>query len=616
MTGEQVKIVTILIAAMIMFIWGRWRHDVVAAGALLACVFAGLVPEMEAFRGFSHPAVITVACVLLLSYGLQSTGAVDFLVRKVIPASGGPVAGIAAITVLAAVLSAFINNVGAMALMMPLAFQVAARRNIPPGKILMPLAFASILGGTITLIGTPPNIIVSGFRAEAGMSGFTMFDFTPVGLGVAGAGILFIVLAGWRFVPARKRSDMGSFDTGAYITEVRIPADSKAVGKTLREVEKILEEADAQVIGMVRNDFRVAAPNPRRLLKEEDILIVEAEPESLSSVLSGLGLKLEEEGAHPSSDGEKNEKDAEKTGQKKKAGVSGENDEKNLPSEVEISEMVVLPTSRMIGRSASDIQLRTRYAINLLAVSRQGYRSIKRLRSAKIKAGDVLLMQGGREALSEFSFEFGCAPLAKRPIGIPNKKKAVTAALIMALSVAFSASGLLSAAVSFAFGAVSMVLLRVVPLNSIYEQVNWPVIVLLGAMFPVAGAMETTGAADLAARFLFERVGQGNPVILLIVIMAVTMTLSDFMNNAATAAIMCPVALSMALQLGVNPDAFLMAVAVGASCAFLTPIGHQNNTLVLGPGGFRFGDYWRLGLPVEIIVVAVSVPVIMRVWPL
>jgi di/tricarboxylate transporter len=593
MTADQAQILSILAVTILMFLWGRWRHDIIALGCLLACVFAGLVPSGAAFAGFGHPAVITVGCVLILSWGLQSTGAVDLLVQRSLPAAAGPTITIASITALGAVLSAFMNNVGALALLMPVAIQIAGRLKIPPGKVLMPLAFGTILGGMTTMIGTPPNLIVSGFRAQTGMGSFGMFDFTPVGLAVAACGVLFAALAGWRIVPGREQKGTEGFDTGAYLLEARIKKGARAAGKSVADVEKILEEADAQIVGMIRNDFRVSAPNARRILRPEDILIIEADPEALSGVLSSLGLVMEDS-TEPDEDSE----------------------EKKEQQETELQELAVMPNSRLIGRSANDVSLRSRYGLNLLAISRTGRRSVKRLRFSPIKAGDVLLLQGEPGSISGFASSFGCVPLAARSIAIPDKKKTFLSVGVMIFAIAGAAFGLLPAAISFATGVLALMLLRVVPLRKLYDAVDWPVIVLLGALIPVAVAMETTGAADLLARSLLDTVARGSPVIALIIILVVTMTLSDLMNNAATAAVMAPISISTAAQLNSSADTFLMAVAIGASCAFLTPIGHQNNTLILGPGGFRFGDYWKLGLPMEILVVAISVPMLLVIWPL
>ncbi|NHA15608.1 SLC13 family permease [Thioalkalivibrio sp. XN279] len=625
MEFEQGLILGILATMVGMFLWGRWRHDMVALGALLACVVFGLVPSAVAFSGFGHPAVITVACVLVLSRALQASGAVDLVVSKVMPANAGPLLTIAVLTGIGALLSGFMNNVGALALLMPVGLQVAQRQQLPPGRVLMPLAFGSILGGMTTMVGTPPNLIVSGFRSETGMGSFTMFDFTPVGIVVAVAGVLFVVLLARYLVPARERSGAEEFDTGTYITEARVTKGSKAVGKTLREVEDALEEHEAQVLGLVRNEVRVNAPQGNRVVQAGDILVIEAEPEELGAALSDLDLKLEE--AKPrakadtvtpedtveagqdkdDSEGEEEEEDNDKDNDKEEK----KSDDDNI-----LVEVTILPGSALVDYTASRLRLRTRYGINLLAVSRLGRRSVARLRTMRFRAGDVLLLQGAEDAINDFASEMGGVPLAARSLRIPDKRKTLLSSLILLLAVAGAALGLLPAAISFAGGVLATMVLRTLPLRAVYDAIDWPVIVLLGALIPVATAMETTGTAALVAGFLLDSVAQGHAVIGLAVVLVVTMTLSDLMNNAATAAIMCPVAIGAASQLGVSADPYLMAVAVGASCAFLTPIGHQNNTLILGPGGFRFGDYWRLGLPLEVLVVLVAVPMLLWVWPL
>ncbi len=614
MTPDQIKILAILAATVGMFVWGRFRHDVVAIGSLIACVLVGLVEAEAAFAGFGHPAVITVASVLVLSRGLQTSGAVDAAARRFLPDRAGPTLTIGLLTGMGALLSAFMNNIGALALLMPVALQVAAKQNLPPGRVLMPLAFGSVLGGVTTLIGTPANLIVSAFREQTGAGSYQIFDFSPVGVAVAGAGVLFVASVGWRLVPVRERAGAEGFDTGAYITEARITKESPVAGKSLREIGPILTKVDAQVVGLVRNSFRVIAPHAGRILKAGDLLVIEADPKSLASALLALGLKLEEDAK-------------EKLQEKPAAGASGEaplesegvekpTEKKIEPSEIVLLELAVRPDAPLVGRSATEIRLRSRFSINLLALSRQGRRMVQRLRSEAIQAGDVLLMQGTPEAVAAFAAEFGCVPLAERSIRIPDSRQAILAASIMAAAVALPAFGLLPAAISFAGGVLVFMLLQVVPVRTVYESIDWSVIVLLAALIPVADAMGTTGAADWMSQMILSTLAPDNPTLIIILMMAFTMTLSDFMNNAATAAVMCPIALSTAEQLQVNPDSLLMTVAIGASCSFLTPIGHQNNTLILGPGGFRFGDYWRLGLPLEIIIIAVSLPLLLIFWPL
>lgn len=607
-----------------MFLWGRWRHDLVAISALLACTVSGLVSYSEAFTGFGHPAVITVACILILSAGLQNTGAVDWLTKTLLPLKSGATLSILSLTCLAAILSGFMNNVGALAILIPVALQMATRLEMPPGQILMPLAFGSILGGMTTLIGTPPNLIVSGIRAETTEFGYySMFDFTPVGIAVAITGVLFISLTGWRLVPVRKQVSQETFDLSAYLTEVRVTEDSKAAGMRLYEIDAALEEADAQVIGLVRNDVRVTPASLNRQIYPNDILIIEAEAEPLANVISSLGLVLEaakktNDAEEPQDKADSEKKRGTETEINKTEPATEENktEKQSASNEIILAEYIVLPASLLVNRSAKTIALRTRYGVNLLALSRTGKRTMARLRTIQFKAGDVLMLQGAPDAIAEFAENTGCVPLAERTLRIPDKRKALLSGFIMLLAIGVIVLGLMPPAIAFMCSVLAVTLLQIMPLRAVYQVVDWPVIVLLAALIPVANAMQSTGAADLIASALLDNLAQGHAVIALGLILIVTMTLSDLMNNAATAAVMCPIALGAANQLGANPDAFLMAVAVGASCAFLTPIGHQNNTLILGPGGFQFSDYWRLGLPLEILVVTISIPMLILVWPL
>jgi len=647
-------ILAILAATLCLFLYGRWRHDIVAATALLATVLVGLVPADQAFSGFSHPAVTTVACVLILSSALLQTGVVDMLAERLLPTEAGPTLTIAALVTLSAVLSSFMNNVGALALLMPMALQIAKRQQLAPGKILMPLAFGTILGGMMTLIGTPSNLIVSDFRNRIGAGAFDMFAFTPVGVTVAAGGVLFVALIGWRIVPARERAGADAFDTAAYLTEARVAPNSKAIGMTLHEAETELEAADAQIISLVRNEIRLRAPHAAGPLREGDLVLIEADQETLAKALDSLGLVFgapqpdadddTEEHQDPESDG---------TGTNSSSNTSSSNTSTSTTSsstssstsrrssssstdgdakeqaeqekkierliqldDAELVELVVLPGSSLLGRSASDLSLRDRFGINLLAISRQGSRIRSRVRHTALRHGDVLLMQGPGELIAEFAANAGCAPLAARALRAPDRRKMILACTAMAIAIGVTALDLLPAAISFLLGVVLLMLFRVLPLRKLYEAVDWPVIVLLAALLPVAQATESTGAAQLIAELLMDDVAQGNAIVALTLVLLVTMFMSDVINNAATAAIMCPIAISAATQLQVSADPFLMVVAIGASAAFLTPIGHQNNTLILGPGGFRFGDYWRMGLPLEIVVTLIAIPMLLVVWPL
>ena len=628
MNPDQLTLLAILMATIILFVWGRWRHDVVAAAALLACVIFGLVPGVEAFEGFGHPAVITVAAVLILSRALQISGAVDILTDRVLPKTDRAFVANAMLVCLAAFLSAFMNNVGALALLMPVAIQLAQKHGLAPGQMLMPLAFGSILGGMTTLIGTPPNLIVSGFRADAGLGSFQMFDFTPVGVAVVVAGLAVVLGLGRFLIPVRERSDLDDFDTGDYLTEARVPSKSDAVGLRLSEAEEKIEETGSQIVGLIRNEQRIRSPHGNYKLQPGDILVIEAEPKALVTALSTLDIRLEEDKREPQIDTRPEDQEPESSvkqpantakdlaEKEKRPDQDSKKSKTEEAREIVLMEVVVMPTSGIIGRSASAMKLRTHYDINLLAVSRQGRRTVARLKTLRFRPSDVLLLQGPLETVQEFAINNGCVPLAERSLRIPRPGQALTATLIMLGAVAIAATGLLPTAVAFVLGVVVTVLTRLVPPRKVYEAVDWPVIVLLGALIPVAGAMESTGTADLLTRTALDLLADGGPIIAMTLVMVITIVLSSVMNNAATAAVMCPIALSSAKLLEVNPDSLLMAVAVGASCAFLTPIAHQNNTLILSPGGFRFGDYWRLGLPLEVVVVLVGVPMILLVWPL
>ena len=662
-----------------LFLYGRWRHDVVAVAALLACTAVGLVPGQEAFIGFSHPAVVTVVGVLILSDTLERTGLVDVIAEHALPKTRSHVLAILSVSALGAFFSAFMNNVGALALLMPIALQTAQRLKMPPGHMLMPLAFSTILGGLTTLIGTPSNLIVSSFRAqaEAGQSGFSMFAFTPVGGTVAVLGVLFISWLGPKLIPKRLQTGASGLGTTTYLTETRVLPDTKAVGMRIAELEEQLLESDAQIVGFLRQQLRINVPHRTLRLRPHDVLLLEADPKKLTKVLSTLGLVFNEDkpkvsnksttdnqAAQRAQDGPEIAADnvAQSVGSNLTSapqttarfaaqteavsstalppaalaadeldGASAQVDEQTTDqdleaeeskketvedSRTELVELVVLPGSMLIARSAADVRLRSRYQINLLAISRQGKRLRARPRATLLRTGDVLLMQGAPENILEFAQSSGCASLATRELRVPNRRNMVIASVVMLFAVLSAALGWWSAALSFTLGILLLLLFNVIAPRNLYQAVDWSVVVLLAALIPVAQAIEHTGAASLIAEFVLHQLAQGHATWALLLMMITTMMLSDLMNNAATAAIMSPIAIETAQQLNVNSDTFLMAVAIGASCAFLTPIGHQNNTLILGPGGFRFSDYWRLGLPLDVLIVGVSIPLLLYVWPL
>ena len=577
--------------ALVLFAWGKIRHDFVALISLFLLIIAGIVDPDQAFKGFGHPAVITVAAVLIIGKALEFSGLIDLLGKWVMKIGDSLLLQILVLSVLVAVASAFMNNVGALAIMMPIAIHMARKSGNPPSYILMPIAFASLLGGMTTLIGTPPNIIIATFRADELGEPFGMFDFSPVGAVLTLAGIAFITLIGWRFLPKRaaKKSEKELFDIDDYITEVEIPKDSKMAGKTIAELfEKT--DADVQILGLVRQKKRLHAPENEEVLLEKDIIILESDADDLEAFLKDTELKLVGD--------RKFRKDAEGS------------------DKIAITEAIVMADSGLIGRTTAEIRMRSRYGINLLAVARREQRIRRRLDHVIFRTGDVLLLQGQEDLLNDTITSIGCLPLAQRGLRLGYQTKIPLALGIFAISIILVAAGLLPVQVAFSIAALVMVLSGVLPLKEVYTSVNWPVIVLLGAMIPVGTALETTGGAALIAGMILD-LGQSIPAwAILSIILVVTMFLSDVINNAATVVLMAPIAIGVAHGIGASIDPFLMAVAVGGSCAFLTPIGHQSNTLVMGPGGYKFTDYWRMGLPLEVIIVALGIPAIMYFWPL
>lgn len=607
MTVDQGIVFAVLAATLAMFIWGRLRFDVVAMLALLVVAIVGLVPADEVFAGFGHPAVVTVAGVLVVSQGLVNAGVVDSLARFIGRVGTHPVIQVVTLTGVVALCSGFINNTGALALLMPVAVWLSRKGGHSPSLLLMPLAFGSLLGGTMTLIGTPPNIIISSYRQETGAAPFELFDYLPVGLAIVVVGVMFIGLLGWRLTPQRKQAsdEEELFPVGDYITEVQVPEKSGSVGVTLHSLlAKVEAEVDVVVLGLVRDNKRELAPSTYEVLKAGDILLVEADTDSLQYLLDVADLRL------PDSVGED---DAVEEDELEDEASNGKSRGKHK-GDVNLLEVIINAESHLIGRSANRLSLRERYGINVVAVARQGQRIKKRIGNIRFHAGDILLVQGREELLNESLSILGCLPLAERGLRIGSPRRTLLAAGIFVAAIAALVLGVVQAATALVGAAVAMVVVGLLNPSEAYRSIDWSVIVLLGAMIPVGRALETTGGANLIADQMLALGGTLSPVFLLAMLMIVTMILSNVVNNAAAAILLAPIAISLSQQLTISVDALLMTVAIGASCAFLTPIGHQSNALVMEPGGYRFGDYWPLGLPLSVLVVATAVPMILWVW--
>lgn len=592
MTTDQILLFGLLFFVFVFLIWGRLRYDLVAFIALILALLIGVVPKEDAFSGFGHPATIIIALVLIVSKGLSNSGAIELIAKQISRFAFSMQLHISAMATIAAALSAVMNNVAALAMLMPVDIQAAAKAKRSPALTLMPLSFASILGGMVTLIGTPPNIIIAEFRQTSLGEGFSMFDFAPVGLACAVVGVLYVTLVGWRLLPdvrSKQNSTQELLDISGFIAELHVPENSPAIGQRVRNLDDIADENDVAIIGLVRRGKRL--PGQARLVEihKADILVVEATPEAMDKFVGALKLDYSSKG-------------------KDSSPLS--NDDMSL------WEVVVLNGARIDGRTATSLRLQYQHDVTLLGVSRQGKQFRDRVRHLEIQEGDVLLLYASSDMLAEISAWLGTMPLAGRSLDLIQRHKAWLAAGLFSAAIIAASFGLVYLPVALAAVVVSYVLFNIVPVRNIYNSIEWPVLVLLGSMIPIGSALESSGGTALIADAITELSTGYSPVVVLTLLMVITMTLSDVMNNTATAVISAPIAVDIANRLGVSADPFLMVVAVAASCAFLTPIGHKNNTLIMGPGGYRFGDYWRMGLPLEILIIVVAIPMIVWVWPL
>jgi di/tricarboxylate transporter len=589
MTTGQFLAVAVIAVMMAAFVWGRYRYDLVAASSLVAAVALGVVPIDQAFSGFSNDIVIIVASALLVSACVARSGIMELAIQRYAPNVSSVRAQLALLVVVVTVLSAFVKNIGALAIMIPIAFQFARRSGASPSAFLMPMAFGSLLGGLMTQIGTSPNIVVSQVREDITGTAFTMFDFTPVGATLSAVGIVFLVLFYW-LVPIRTRESASlheAIDITNYLAEARVVADSTVDGKTVGDL-LAMTQGGAVVTSIMRSKRLHITPLPDVVLREGDILLIEGGPEALDGLVAQARLSV--------------------TGSRTNVSEGGVADE--------AIEAVIGENSVLAGWSARQLALHERFKVNLLAISRKGERLTQRVGAVTLRLGDVVVLQGSRQSMPDTLRELGCLPLAERPILLGSARNGLIPVLVLLAAMGATATGTVPVAIAFFTAALAMVLLRVMPLRDVYGAIDGPILVMLAALIPVSDSLRASGATDIIAMWLGE-VGALLPAYgSLALILLAAMAITPFLNNAATVLVMAPIAAGFATSLDFRPEPFLMAVAIGAGCDFLTPIGHQCNTLVMGPGGYRFSDYPRLGLPLSILVVLVAVPTLMVVWPL
>jgi di/tricarboxylate transporter len=588
---QQILAFAVIAGTMGLFVWGRLRYDLVAGIALLVAVLIGVVPTAKAFSGFSDEIVIVVASALIVSAAVARSGIIEVAIEPIAHHITSAALQVLVLAGAVAILSAFVKNIGALAMMIPIALQMAKRSSRSPSVLLMPMAFGSLLGGTMTLIGTSPNIIVSRLRSELLGEPFGMFDFTPVGLGLTAAGLLFLVL-GYRLLPRDRKGAPAlgeAIDIKDYITEARIKEDSQIAGQTVSELRKQANQ-EVMITAVVR-DKHTAAPLPDMVLQANDIVLLQGEPAALERVVARSDLELEGENRTSRTEETTNE-------------------------EIGVIEAVIGPNSLLIGQAAGRLFLHDRFNVNLLAVSRSGERFTERLRDIELRSGDVIVLQGVLANMPEQLRALGCLPLAARQLRLGSVRRGLIPVAALVAAMVLAGTGTLSVGVAFFGAALLTILLGSLSVREAYETVEWPILIMLGALIPVSEAIRTTGGTDVIAGALSGLAHALPPYGTVGLMLLAAMMITPFLNNAATVLVMAPIAASFAQKLGYHPDAFLMAVAIGAGCDFLTPIGHQCNTLVMGPGGYRFGDYARLGAPLSLLILLLGTPLIMIVWPL
>ncbi|VXB05195.1 SLC13 family permease [Brevundimonas sp. G8] len=573
------------------FIWGRFRYDLVALAALVAGLAVGVIPAEDAFSGFANDVTVIIACALVVSAAFARSGIVEMALKRVLPHLKTERSQVPVLTTAVTLLSMVTKNVGALAIMMPVALQVSRRTGTPQSRLLMPMAFGAMAGGMVTLVGTSPNILVAQVRQEIVGQPFQMFDYAPVGLALTAAALVFLAF-GYRLLPKDRTGALGlsaALSANAYLTEARAPDDWMREPTTITALVALTPDA-VEVMALIRDGKRRARPRGNTLVQPGDTLLLKGDQEALEAFIDATKLTL----------------------------VRGDRPVllEQAKDEVNLVEAVVGAESPLTGQSVRQLDLYGQHGLNLLGVSRSGYELTQHLRTAKLQAGDVLLLQGSEAAMPKVLAELQLLPLAEREVRLGGKRRKYLPAVVLAAAMVMVGFGILPVAIAFFGAAVVIVALGGLRMRDAYAALDGPLLVLIAALIPVSDAIQQTGGADLIASHL-KAVFEGIPPVVAVAgMMAASMAVTPFLNNAATVLVVAPIAGVLAQQLGHRPDPFLMAVAVGAACDFLTPIGHQCNTMVMGPGGYKFSDYPKLGAPLSLLVLIIGPPMILLFWPM
>jgi len=601
-TGDIALMLAILAVSVLLFIVDWLRVDVVALLVLLTLILTGLVTPTEAFSGFSSPAVVTVWAIFIVSGGLLHTGVANLVADRLLQIAGTRIprlTGLLMATV--GLMSAVMNNVGATAVLMPSVVSMSRRVRVNASRLLLPLAFGSLLGGMTTLIGTPPNILVSDALRTAGLEPFSMFDFAPVGFTVLIMGVVYMVLIGRRLLPDRSPAErlaaaagpevdlVDLYRLGERLFRARIPHGSVLIGQTLAECG-LRQDFELSVIGIERRGESRLAPAKDFVLRRGDVLLVEGMVDHLVWAEATGRLEVQPE-----------------------VGV----DDKDLQSgAIGVAEVLLSPHSRLVGKTLSDIQFREKYNLSVLAILRDGRPQRTGLAELPLRFGDTLLVQGPRANFRILQREPDYVVLGgiEEEPAIRARKAPLAAGLVLVM-LGMVVAGWLPIMAAALLAGVLMVITGCLTMDEAYQSIEWRAVFLVAGMLPLGIAMENTGTAEYLARLMVDLVGDSGPLAILIGFYVMTNLLTQFISNAASTILIAPIAIGVARSVGSDPRTLLMAVAVAASAGFLTPVGHQANVLVMGPGGYRFRDYIKIGLPLDLLTLAVVIIVLPLVFP-
>lgn len=588
MAIDQIFSVAVLAYALVMFVWGKVRYDLVALSALCLCVILGIIPAQKAFAGFAHPAIVMTGSILILTKAIEASGCLDIFIQNLYRLSDNNTLQFFLLIVLVAIFSAFMNNIGALSLMLPVAFQYSKKAGVSPSLVLMPLSFSSLLGGLMTMIGTPPNIIIANYRLQTGKAAFGMFDFSYVGVGVALTGILFVSFLGRYFLPIRSEDedDGDLFHIKNYITEIGFLPEASLIGKPLEDLITSIDH-EIQILSIIRGKKQILSPTLHETMMSQDILVLEGEPDAIKKLLDSQPIRL--------------------VGRKELESI-----QLNVPG-IQMLEVIVPPASYIEGKSTRNFF--KRFDAILLAISRRGKRFVQRMGSIRFRSGDIILIQSTKEGLKSAIANTGCLPLAGRDLSPIKGNISYVPLIVFFTAITALIMEWLPASMAFLMAVVTLLLIEKISLKQAYDALDGSIIILIGCLLPLGEAVNNTGVISILAKGFISGT-HFSDVFVITTLLVTTMLLSDLMNNTATAVIMAPIAVELAYGMGVSADPLLMTVALGSSCTFLTPIGHPSNTLVMNPGKYHFGDFSKLGFPLDILILIVGVPLILWMWPL